>query len=623
MSLESSHAAIRRATKVLLLSLTVGVGCSFAALSGGTVASPPTYYVSPVGDDDAKGTLDHPFRTIQHAADVMVAGDTCLIREGTYRETVRPAASGEAGRPITFRAYPGEIATVSGADVLEAEWTVHEGSIYKAATSLEFVQLFVNGRMMNEARWPNAEVDRLLWMGRAKTDDGTDYGVLVDAQLPEGDWNGGLVHIWPGGGWLSWTRRITEYTPRNRLVFDRPLSPTEGDHFHMSDPYRPQRGSHYCLLGSLAGLDIPTEWHLDAEAGEVYLWTPDGASPAEHQVQVKQRRLAFDLTKRSHVHVEGLHVFAAAIKMQKSHHCVVDGVRARYTEHFHEVNGMETSWAEAENLMDGSHNEWRNSLIAYSAGHGLYVEGTDNKVTNCIIHDVNYGGGLMAAVTSPRNSTRTIISRNTMYNCGRGLIAHYGATAIRIEYNDLSAYGLLSSDLGAAKSWGTDGAGSVIAYNWVHDSGCDQAVGIYLDNFCRNYTVHHNVVWNVPDTAIGLNSDSINNYVYNNTLLGAKSSFAIHAYAGYAPDERGTHIINNIADSTIMTVTGANAPVAHHNGNYAIGEDFVPTPDSGAVDAGVVIPGINDDYVGSAPDIGAYERGGVYWKPGADWTEEP
>jgi hypothetical protein len=38
---------------------------------------------------------------------------------------------------------------------------------------------------------------------------------------------------------------------------------------------------------------------------------------------------------------------------------------------------------------------------------------------------------------------------------------------------------------------------------------------------------------------------------------------------------------------------------------------------------GVVLPGINDGYLGRTPDSGAYEYGGPYWKPGVDgWAVE-
>ena len=87
------------------------------------------YFVAPDGNDRAPGAQDRPFRTIQRAADLMVAGDTCYVRAGTYRETVRPKNAGAEGRPLRFVAWPGETVTLSGADVIEGTWRVHEGSI--------------------------------------------------------------------------------------------------------------------------------------------------------------------------------------------------------------------------------------------------------------------------------------------------------------------------------------------------------------------------------------------------------------------------------------------------------------------------------------------------------------
>lgn len=49
----------------------------------------------------------------------------------------------------------------------------------------------------------------------------------------------------------------------------------------------------------------------------------------------------------------------------------------------------------------------------------------------------------------------------------------------------------------------------------------------------------------------------------------------------------------------------------------ALDDDLVPTEGSPAVDAALVIEGINDDHAGDAPDIGAFERGGEP-PPGVD-----
>jgi Right handed beta helix region len=74
-----------------------------------------TYYVSPGGNDNNSGTISSPWRTIQHAADTVKAGDTVYARAGVYNEIVSPPTSGSASAgSITFSSYPGELATIDG-----------------------------------------------------------------------------------------------------------------------------------------------------------------------------------------------------------------------------------------------------------------------------------------------------------------------------------------------------------------------------------------------------------------------------------------------------------------------------------------------------------------------------
>ena len=77
------------------------------------------------GADDGPGTEARPWKTIAKAAATLKAGETVLVRAGRYVEpegphgkgnwampTLTPQHSGEPGRPITFRAYPGETVVV-------------------------------------------------------------------------------------------------------------------------------------------------------------------------------------------------------------------------------------------------------------------------------------------------------------------------------------------------------------------------------------------------------------------------------------------------------------------------------------------------------------------------------
>src|SRR3990167_6681558 len=61
-----------------------------------------TYYVATTGSDSNSGTSAAPFKTIQKAANTVVAGDTVKIKTGTYVEKVTVSKSGTSGNPISF-----------------------------------------------------------------------------------------------------------------------------------------------------------------------------------------------------------------------------------------------------------------------------------------------------------------------------------------------------------------------------------------------------------------------------------------------------------------------------------------------------------------------------------------
>jgi Putative Ig domain/Protein of unknown function (DUF1565) len=85
------------------------------ALTVNAVSTGSTFYVSTSGNDSNPGTLGSPWRTIQHAANSVAAGDTVDVLAGTYNESVTIAASGSAAAgPVIFQSYPGQTAVVDG-----------------------------------------------------------------------------------------------------------------------------------------------------------------------------------------------------------------------------------------------------------------------------------------------------------------------------------------------------------------------------------------------------------------------------------------------------------------------------------------------------------------------------
>ena len=74
-----------------------------------------TYYVATTGNDGNVGSSGSPWRTLGKAAATMVAGDTTIVKNGTYTEgeLVFINASGTAGARITLRAENQYLAILS------------------------------------------------------------------------------------------------------------------------------------------------------------------------------------------------------------------------------------------------------------------------------------------------------------------------------------------------------------------------------------------------------------------------------------------------------------------------------------------------------------------------------
>lgn len=87
-------------------------------LGGALHVQAATYYADvdhPSASDSNPGTEALPWATLYKAASTMVAGDTTLVKDGTYTATggnfptpaINPTNSGTSGNPIVFKAFPG------------------------------------------------------------------------------------------------------------------------------------------------------------------------------------------------------------------------------------------------------------------------------------------------------------------------------------------------------------------------------------------------------------------------------------------------------------------------------------------------------------------------------------
>ncbi len=93
----------RRYIPILLL--TMGM------LFGACPAYCTDYYVAPDGNDSNSGTIESPFKTINHAVGEVNAGDTIYLRGGQhdYIDKITISKSGQDGNLITLQAYQDEV----------------------------------------------------------------------------------------------------------------------------------------------------------------------------------------------------------------------------------------------------------------------------------------------------------------------------------------------------------------------------------------------------------------------------------------------------------------------------------------------------------------------------------
>jgi len=482
-------------------SMISGLLAVAAVLASGTVSA-ADYYVSPQGDDAASGSEKAPWKTLAQAAKTLKPGDVCHLREGVYRELLRPKHSGQKDKPITFVAYANEKVVLTGADAVTG-WTKEKNGVYAAPLAWSPKgghQVFAGSEMLHEARWPNAGRKPFFEPKRATAHGGSPTTLVCnEIPGPKDAWVGARLWCAGGSAWICWTTPVTAYDDKTHtLTFQTNQTRRKW--------YVPRKGNLFALQGVRRALDAPGEWFYDAKAKRLLVVPPKGIDP-EQAMEVKRRADAIDLSGRSHIHLKGLQVRAGGIRTDKaSSHCVLERLTGCY------LSGS------AGVSIQGQGHLVLSCDIGYSATPVLTVRGSDHRIVNNRIHHGGYQGLWKGTVAL--SGRRILFSHNTVRHAGRDLINTHGLMESLVQYNDVSDAGWLTKDLGMFYGHNTDFANTVFRYNWVHDNRAKHcAMGIYFDHLSHNAIVHHNVVWNAGYDPLRFNNPSYGNLVFNNTCI--------------------------------------------------------------------------------------------------------
>ncbi|GAF82090.1 unnamed protein product, partial [marine sediment metagenome] len=248
------------------------------------VAAATTYYVDVDGvggpsSDNNPGTIDQPFRTIEKARDTIretgADGVTVYIRGGVYYLS-QPLEfdsrdSGSLGSPNVYTAYPGETPIIKGAmGVPVNEFTTYSGSILRADLSSyginDFSQVFLNGKRLHTARYPNYDPADPIGGGYLYTSDWTTKSMIKfsPGQIDSSSWtniNDIEINIFSGPNyWNSIVKLASIDNSQATFLSD------------VSYTIRPD--NRYYFQHIFEELDAVNEWYWNKYTKVLYLYPP-------------------------------------------------------------------------------------------------------------------------------------------------------------------------------------------------------------------------------------------------------------------------------------------------------------------------------------------------------------
>lgn len=643
---------------VAFLVLFLPTSCALAA----------DYFVAVDGRDSNSGTsITEPLRTVDRAAQLMRPGDTCWIRKGVYRETIKLTRSGQKNNPITFARYNEERVIIDGSDPVNGPWVKDPSGIWKtkftSASSIEAI--FCGGQMMMEARWPNCSWEE-NWNAEQKwalTGKDSKLGVIESPTLASSnlDLSGGLLYLKLSKGNNCFTRPITSHhTGSKSLVYDK--IGIEGRAWN--EDSMPERIKKFgfeqnrFFVVAKGALDAAGEWWLDSERSELLFIPPEnGGDPNQLDVTVKSRVAGFEAEGVSDIVIEGIEFRGCNLRLDECRRNIIRNCRFLYPSTPKIFPDGKTALETQKNLrVTGEDNVLERLLIEWAVDGALEVEGSGNVIENCIIHDTNLHGRHPGPAISVRGRAErrrelaknpNVIRRCTVYNVGGvGIYAQGNGPAIA-EYNHVFNAGLYCVDISSLYvPVGKEMTGTVVHHNWLHDIS---GIGFRVDIQGRGITVHHNLAWNVT---VGCKLQGYQLAAYNNTVLthDANGGFIVVFEPDASPEElAGWRVRNNVALAffdrlslrndprkskrefamPMETVEGSidhNTIVQAENQSQLFVDsavyDFRPKPAGPLAGKGVAVEGVGTANQNSSPSIGALEPNTIPWQAGANWMND-
>ncbi len=406
-----------------------------------------------------EGSPEKPFHTISGALAIAAPGDTVVVREGVYRESLR-IPSGEPDAPLTLRAQEGERVVVTAGRPVEG-WQDAGKGLWTATVDFRPDALYRSRRPLPLAREP----DEGWW--RCASASGTQ---LIDPEnLASFDGSGplGAARIWVGQGNYFATLPIDRFdAERSCLVLSpggRPPTLSDGDLYYLENCTR--------------WIDRPGEWAVEPEGSRYRVWLspPERDKLDDIEARPSEGGSLINVRNAQSVRIEGVELCASprmGIEVQGGrdivvrrcvvHHCASHGISLR---------DVRDSTA-AENLV------WHNGYgISVSYSQGVLVER----------NDVGYSlvdGILVTWQSSDVTVRRNYVHHHLLYGHPDNMQVYRGVTKVRFLDNLLLAAG---QSLMMEETTQGEFAGNMVA-------GSGAVMLIFGHGNAGQWRIHHNTL---------------------------------------------------------------------------------------------------------------------------------
>lgn len=509
-----------------------------------TKQSGKIYHVAQTSNasDVNPGTEEAPFKTISKAGEIVNAGDTVIVHQGTYRETVTVKNNGEPTRPIVFKAADGEDVVISALEVIDG-FAEYENGMYVASFPWNLGdgrnQLYYNGTTVPEARYPNGPgidigdgveplSDNWPVVGDLITDPANNLRVTSETLLNQEEdnyWKGAYFVTLRGNCYTLNTARV-ESSTKGELKLDSSTTPVyywdKGQNNHWNWGY---------LVGHRNAIDLPGEWVI--ENNTLFIIPPEGTDGENLVMEAKRRQLIADLADNKYVQLRGFTTIGGSMRMNESEMCLIDDCTIKYNNHFILSKDQHSGFIDDANIKDpngapsrgevgiyvgGKNNVFTNNRFEEAAGAAIYGVGLYTYIENNYIANCGYAGSYVAGLNfngeawedayTPRGGH--LIVQNSAFNCGRSPLQTTRPAGLgiwpmvpyEVAYNEFYNGMLASLDTGIVYTYYLDHGNSRIKTkmhnNYVYYTQNETnpySMGIYHDGGTQNIDTFENIVF--------------------------------------------------------------------------------------------------------------------------------